>query len=161
MEFWRDETNKHHGISTGISSCSIGVDTMGCTGLWGLLVTGLLAIDYAQLTHLDPDDCGLTVVFRCTNANVRSIKAYHFVQPTLWCEGKRGVICIQKAGTLTAFRARRYAHTSTYNEHKADPEHPSIGVACIQKMKTLKVSEKRSDVLEDTVSFSVLSRYYS
>jgi hypothetical protein len=99
------------------------------------------------------DDCGVTVVFRCTDANVGATKAYHFVQPTLWCEGKRGVICKQRAGTLTAFRATQYAHTSTCNEDEADPEHPSIAVTCVQKMKTLNVSEKRSDVMEDIISF--------
>jgi hypothetical protein len=140
--------------------CLVGVDTMG-TGLTGLLVTGLLGINYAQLIHKDPEDSGPTVGFRCTNANPKASNAYHFVQPTLWCEGKRGVVCMQQAGTLTVFRATKFAHTSTYNEHDADPEYPSVGVACVQKMRSLNVSEERSDVLEDIISFPILSRYRS
>ena len=154
---------KQTNITPSLPVCfhvQFGVDVMG-TGVTELLLTGLLAIDYAQLIHKDPEDSGPTVVFRFTDANPEVSNAYHFVQPTLWCEGKRGVVCMQRAGTLTVFCATKFAHTSTYNEHKADPETPSVGVACVQKRRSLNVSDQRSDVLEDIISFPVLTRYHS
>jgi hypothetical protein len=132
-----------------------------CIGFAGLLVTGLLAIDYAQLVHKDSDDSGPTVLFRITNANPNAGKAFNFVQPTLWCQGKRGVICMQRAGTLTVFRATKFAHTSTFNENDTDRNSPSIGVACVQKVRSLNASEHRSDVLENIINFPILSRYRS
>ena len=63
-----------------------------CQGLRQLLVTGLFAVDYAQLIYRDEEDVGLTMVFRITNANANSPKAYHYVQPTLRCGDKRGVL---------------------------------------------------------------------
>jgi len=123
-------------------------------------VTGLLAVDYAPLVHLDPGDCGPTAVFRFTNANTNATKAYHFVQPTLWCNQKRGVVCIQRAGTLMVFRATKFFHSSTINEHQPDPACPSLGVVCVQKMRTLKKSEDRSDVLENMVNFCILETYH-
>jgi len=130
-------------------------------GLAGLLVSGFLVIDYAQLIHIDPEDCGPTVVIRLTDGNLQAVKAYHLVQPTLSCQGKLRIVCMQRAGTLTVFRASEYPHTSTCNEQMADPECSSIGLACVQKVRTLNVLEQMSDVLKDIVSFPVISRYHS
>ncbi len=157
---WNDETVKHHGVPAGMLPFSMGADTI-YVGLRDVLVTGLFAVDYAQLVHKDPEDFGPTIVFRFTDANPNAPNAYHFVQPTLWCGNKRGVVCMQRAGTLTVFRATKFAHTSSINEKGPDPKHPSIGVACVQKVRTLNGSKDRSDVLEKIVSFPVLERYYS
>ena len=157
---WNEETVKHHGVPGGMLPFSAGTDTI-YTGLRDVLVTGLLAVDYAQLVHKDAEDFGPTIVFRFTDSHPNTPNAYHFVQLTLWCENKCGVVCIQRAGTLTVFRATKYAHTSSINETGTDPEFPSIGVACVQKVKTLNASNDRYDVLEKIVSFPVLERYYS
>ena len=156
---WKEETVKHHAVPAGIFPFSTRADAI-CTGLRDVLVTGLLTLDYAPLVHKRPDDYGPTVVFRFTNGNKDARNAYHFVQPTLRCKGRLGVVCIQRAGTLTVFRATEFAHTSTINEVGPDPENPCLGVATVQKTRSLNISEQRSDVLKDMISFPILERYH-
>jgi hypothetical protein len=157
---WEKETIEHHAMPTGLFPFLTKADAI-CTGLHKLLLTGFLAKDYAQLVHVDPGDLGLTAVFRFTDANSEARKAYNFVQPTLCCNGKLGVVCMQRAGTLTVFRAAKFAHTSTINECGPDPESPSLGVAVVQKTRSLNVSRERSDVLENMISFPILNIYHS
>jgi hypothetical protein len=130
-----------------------------CIGLREVLVMGLLGIDYAPRVHKDPNDYGPTIVFRFSNTD--DPNAYHFVQPTLRTEEKRGVVCMQRAGTLTVFRATKFAHASTIHKSKPDRISPSLAIACVQKKRSLNVSDQRSDVLENMVNFCILERYYS
>jgi hypothetical protein len=110
---------------------------------------------------MDTNDHGLTMVFRFTDASSDVPDAYNFVLPTLQCGDKVGVVCMQRAGTLTVFHAANFAHASTINQRKPEPKCPSLGVACVQKMRSLNVSEKRLDVLENIVNFTLLERYHS
>jgi hypothetical protein len=124
-----------------------------------VLLSGFLSVDYAQLIHRDPYDAGPTVVARLTNTAPNAPHAYHLVQPTLRCDDKQGLVCIQKQGSLTVFLGSTILHTSTLNEHGPDPKCPSLGIGCVQKTKVLNGSERRSVVLEDKVSFPILEKY--
>jgi len=130
-----------------------------CVGLKDLLLSGFLGVDYAQLLHTDPLDSGPTVVLRLTDAAPDAPNAYHLVQPTLDCDGKRGLVCYQRAGSLTVFVASEILHTSSLNELGPDPEHPSLGVGFVQKTKTLTRSHARRHVLAHAVSFEVIEQY--
>jgi hypothetical protein len=63
-------------------------------------------------------------------------------------------------GSLTVFRAQDFFHISTVNECEPDPDCPTLGVALLQKTRSLNASERRSDVLEDMVNFDVLNGYH-
>lgn len=130
-------------------------------GLRDLLLTGYLGVDYAQLLHTDPLDAGPTVGLRFTDNPPGAGNAYHFVQPTLDCDGKRGVVCYQRAGALTVFMASDILHNSSLNEGGPDPEHPSLGVGFVQKVKTLTRSKGRAHLLRDAVRFDIIEKYNS
>ena len=128
-------------------------------GLKDLLLSEFITVDYAQLFHLDPNDCGPTVVARMTDIDPDAPNAYHLLQPTMNCNGKCGVVCIQRRGTLTVFFGSKILHNSSISERGPNSQYPSLGVGCVQKMKTLSVSNKRSDVLDNFVCFPILEAY--
>jgi hypothetical protein len=129
------------------------------TGLTDLLLSGFIAINYAQLFHVDPNDFGPTVIARMTDTDPDAPNAYHLLQSTMNCNGKRGVVCIQRQGTLTVFLGGKRIHTSSINERGPNQKYPSLGAGCVQKTKVLSVSRKRSDILDDFVCFPILETY--
>ena len=131
------------------------------TGLKDLLLSGFLSADYAQLIHDDVNDCGPTVGLRFTDTDPDAPSAYHLVQPTLRCEGKRGLVLHQQAGCLTVFLASRILHTSSLNEHGANPDYPSLSIGFVQKTKVLRESERKAHLLGNMVCFPILERFYS
>jgi len=131
------------------------------TGLKDLLLSGFLGANYAQLIHDDKNDCGPTVGLRFTDTAPDAPSAYHLVQPTLRCEGKRGLVLHQQAGCLTVFLANQILHTSSLNEHGANPDYPSLGVGIVQKTKVLTGSERKAHLLGNMVCFPILERFYS
>lgn len=155
---WKVQGLASHTVPAGITPARTPTDST-CTGLRGLLFSGFLSVDYAQLLHEDPFDCGPTVVARFTDTAPDAPSAYHLVLPTLSWNGKQGLICHQERGTLTIFLASRFLHTSTLNERGPSPLYPSIGVGFVQKNKNLTVSHNRRRLLEDIVSFDILRRY--
>jgi hypothetical protein len=124
-----------------------------------LLLSGFLGVDYAQLLHTDPLDTGPTVVLRFTDSAPDAANAYHLVQPTLDCDGKQGLVCYQRAGSLTVFMAREILHTGSLNERGPDPDYPSLGVGLVQKTKTLTRSHARRHLLAHAVCFDVIDKY--
>jgi hypothetical protein len=128
------------------------------TGLTHLMLSGFIAVNYAQFFHDDPNDLGPTVIARMTDSAPDAPNAYHLVQ-TMNCNGKHGVVCIQRRGTLTVFLGGKRIHTSSTNERGPNPNYPSIGVGCVQKAKVLSVSKARSDVLDDFICFPILETY--
>lgn len=129
------------------------------TGLTHLLLSGFIAVNYAQLFHQDPNDLGPTVIARMTGTDPDAPNAYHLVQPTMNCKGKRGVVCIQRRGTLTIFLGGKRIHTSSLNERGPNEKYPSVAVGCVQKTRVLSVSSKRSDVLDNFIYFPILETY--
>src|SRR5271154_183296 len=129
------------------------------TGLTHLLLSGFITVNYAQLLHKDPNDLGPTVVARMTDTDPDVPNPNHLVQPTMNCNGKRGVVCIQRQGTLAVFLGGKRLHTSSTNERGPNEKNPSLGVGCVQKTKVLSVSEARSDVLDDFICFPILETY--
>jgi hypothetical protein len=111
------------------------------------------------LFHYDQGDHGPTVIARMTDSDPQSPNAYHLLQPTLCCNGKRGIVCIQRQGTLTIFLGSEILHNSSINEQGSNTEYPSFGVGCVQKKKMLSVSKNRSDVLNEIISFPILENY--
>jgi hypothetical protein len=119
-----------------------------------------MALDYAPLFHHDPNDLGLTATFRFTRSDPKAPNAYHFVQPTLQIDGKRGVVFVEGMGSLTVFRAKDFLHTSTVNEGQPDRDWPALSVAVLQKSKTLNAAKRRADVLENMVDMDILLKYH-
>ena len=124
-----------------------------------LLLSGFIGYNYAQLIHLDNNDHGPTVVARITKTDPQAPNAFHLVQPTLECNGKRGIVWKQRPGTLSIFLAGQFIHSSSINECEPNSDFPSLGLGCVQKSKVLSVSERRSDVVDKFVSFSILKMY--
>lgn len=108
---------------------------------------------------MDDNDHGPTVVARITNTDPRAPNAFHLVQPTLECNGKRGIVWKQRQGTLSIFLADRFVHSSSINEVEPNDKFPSLGLGCVQKSKVLSMSEQRSDVVDKFVNFAILKEY--
>jgi hypothetical protein len=134
---------------------------VSCSGFRDLLIAGFIGLNYAQLLHYDPADKGPTAGLRFTDTLPTAADgAYHLVQPTLWCKGKHGVVCLQRAGCLTVFMASRYVHSSTVNQYERQhPDHPSLGLGCLQKVNALTRADKRTDVLDEMVNMDILDTY--
>ena len=96
-------------------------NTMSLQGWKILLLSGFIVIDCAQLFHYDQSDFGPTVIARMTGTDPHAPNAYHLLQPTMNCKGKRGVVCIQWQGTLTIFLGSEILHNSYINEQRHDP----------------------------------------
>jgi hypothetical protein len=118
-------------------------------------------LNYAQLLHHDPADKGPTAGLHFTDTHPTAAGgAYPLVQPTLWCDSKRGFVCLQRAGCLTVFMASRYVHTSTVNQYQGQhSDHPSLGLGCLQKVNALTRADKRTDVLDEMVNMRILDAY--
>ena len=129
-------------------------------GLKDLLLSAFVIRDYSQLFHLDDNDSGPTVIARMTDTDPNAPSAYHLLQPTLECNGKHGVVCIQGRGSFTVFFGSEIVHNSSMLEHGPNPMYPCLGVGCVLKQKVLNVSKERHDVLDDFVCFPVLKSYY-
>jgi len=101
------------------------------------------------------------VVARLTDAHPDATDAYHLVQPTpVGLNGKKGLVCKQRAGTVTVFWVCKHRHTSSRNEHRPNDEFPSLGVGFVQQTKLLNTSQRRANVFENMVDFSILDGYH-
>ena len=124
-----------------------------------MLLSGFIGIDCAQLFHWDQNDHGPTVVVRMTDTDPDAPNAYHLLQPTMNCNGKRGVVCIHGQGTLTVFLGSKILHNSSINEREPNPQYPSLGLGGVQKTKVLSVSKNRDNVLNDFVCIPIIESY--
>ena len=155
VESWTVNTAAHGALSSGLRHATLGA---------------YVGRNYAEKIHLDGEEVGPTVGWRCSLENPDSPKAHLFVHPAMICKGKHNVIIKQPVGTVTLWKATEYQHTSSVDEpayvkmkeHKTKSDDPvSIGLVIVQKRKLLSVLRNRDDVLSQFYSVEVLQAYNS
>ena len=57
-------------------------------------------------------------------------------------------MCKQRRSTLTIFWGSEILHNSSVNKRGSNLQYLSIGMGCVQQLKPLSVSNKRSDIME-------------
>lgn len=153
VKYWNSKNSQHGAISSGLRAATL---------------SGYVGCNYAELNQLDTMERGPTLGLRCSAANPESPTAHLFTYSEMICEGKRGVIIEQSVGTVTLWRATKYAHTSSVDEHSylkfldgdsQENDCLSVGLVVVQKTKNLSIPLKRYDVISRLYSVSVLKAY--
>ena len=76
------------------------------------------------------------------------------------CDGKYGVITEQPVGTVTLWKATKFEHTSSIDEHAdAIKSITSVGLVVVQKSKLINLPIQRHDVVHSLYCVEILNAY--
>ena len=141
----------HNAVPSGVTLRAVfDQELMYLIGLRNAIFSGFATRDYAEKSHFDRSDNGATLGLRCSRGVVGRPFSYSFVQPTVRCRGKIGVIVLQPFGTFMSWRGDRCEHTSSvdaeefYQKAAESFRVASMGVVAAQQMKLLSVSSAKS-----------------